>query len=121
MLVDLVDVLQQQHQAGRRVTDVTLRYANHNSLKNPDEKRQLTESMRQFIRMYNPHEAREDTILFPALHKIITPNEYDSLGEEFEGKEHQLLGNDGFEGMVDKVAQIEKSLGIYLRQFTPTM
>ena len=27
-----------------------------------------------FIRMYRPHEAREDTVLFPALHKVFTVN-----------------------------------------------
>ena len=35
-------------------------------------------------------------------------------------KEHQLFGEDGFEKMVDRVAAIEKTLGIYdLAQFTP--
>jgi hypothetical protein len=33
LLVDLVKVLRTQHQAGRRVTDVTLRFANSGSLK----------------------------------------------------------------------------------------
>src|SRR5437870_9742855 len=33
-LVDLVKVLRTQHQAGRRVTDVTMRFANLQSLKN---------------------------------------------------------------------------------------
>jgi hypothetical protein len=70
--------------------------------------------------MYASHEAREDTVLFPALHTIVSRNEYDSLGEEFERKEHRLFGKEGFEGMVPKVAEIEKQLGIYdLRQFTP--
>jgi hemerythrin-like domain-containing protein len=120
-LVDLVKVLRDQHQAGRRVTDVTLRLAKLSSLKNEVERAQLESSMRQFIRMYNPHEAREDTVLFPAFHKIVTPNEFDSLGEDFEKKENELFGEDGFEKMVDKVAGIEKRLGIYdLAQFTPT-
>ena len=46
-LVDLVDVLTQQHQAGRRVTDITLRYANIAGLRDADRKRQLADSMRQ--------------------------------------------------------------------------
>ena len=76
--------------------------------------------MEQFIRMYNPHEAREDTVLFPAFRKIVSKNEYDSLGEDFEKKEDQLFGEEGFEKMVDKVAGIEKAMGIYdLGQFTP--
>jgi len=117
---DLVSVLEAQHQAGRRQTDVTLRLANLRSLRNADERRQLGESMRLFIRMYEPHEAREDTVLFPALRRIISANEYAALGEDFEKKEHELFGAEGFEGIVDQVATLEKSLGIYeLAQFTP--
>jgi hypothetical protein len=35
-------------------------------------------------------------------------------------KENELFGQDGFEKMVDRVAGLEKQLGIYdLAQFTP--
>src|SRR6266508_894175 len=112
-LVDLVDVLLQQHQGGRKVTDITMQFATSQANKNSDDRRKLADSLRQFIRMYNPHEAREDTILFPEFRKIVSKNEYDSLGEDFEKKEHELFGEDGFERMVDKVAGIEKKLGIY--------
>ena len=113
-------VLRTQHQAGRRVTDITLRFANLQSLKNESERARLITSMQQFIRMYNPHEAREDTVLFPAFRKIVSPHEFDSLGEDFEKKEDELFGEDGFEKVVDKVAGIEKRFGIYdLAQFTP--
>ena len=45
---------------------------------------------------------------------------YDALGEDFEKREHQLFGKEGFEGMVPRVEEIEKQLGIYdLSQFTP--
>ncbi len=119
-LVDLVKVLRDQHAAGRRVTDITLRLATTQALKDSDDRRKLADSMRQFIRMYNPHEAREDTVLFPAFRKIVSHHEYDALGEDFEKKEHELFGADGFETMVDKVAAIENTLGIYdLAQFTP--
>jgi hemerythrin-like domain-containing protein len=118
--VELVDVLLQQHKAGRNLTDQTLRLANLQSLKNPEDRRRLSDSLRQFIRMYSPHEAREDTVLFPSLRKVFTANEYGALGEDFERKEHQLFGEDGFEKMADRVAVIEKNLGIYdLAQFTP--
>ncbi len=119
-LVDLVDVLLQQHQAGRRLTDITLRLATNQSLKNSDDRRALADSMRQFIRMYSPHEAREDTVLFPAFRGIVSGHEFDSLGEDFEKKEDELFGEDGFFKVVDRVAEIEKKLGIYdLAQFTP--
>src|SRR5205814_9855422 len=94
--------------------------ANLKSLKDSDEQIKVVAAIKQFNRMYAPHEAREDTVLFPAFHSIVSRNEFDSLGEDFEKKEDQLFGEDGFEKMVDKVASIEKSLGIYeLAQFTP--
>ena len=121
-LVDLVDVLAAQHEGGRRLTETTLRYANLNGLRDPGERRQLRDSMAQFIRMYNPHEAREDTVLFPAFRRVVSRHEYDALGEDFEKKEHELFGQEGFEKMVDRVARIEQSLGIYdLAQFTPPL
>jgi hemerythrin-like domain-containing protein len=121
-LVDLVKTLREQHQAGRRTTDVTLTLAKQSMLKNAAERAKFLDSLQQFVRMYNPHEAREDTVLFPEFRRIVSSNEYDSLGEQFEDKEHELFGEDGFEKMVDKVAGIEKKLGIYnLAQFTPTI
>jgi hemerythrin-like domain-containing protein len=118
-LVDLVDVLLQQHQRGRRLTDITMQFATNRALKNPGDRRTLAASMRQFIRMYDPHEAREDTVLFPAFRGIVSAHEFDSLGEDFEKKEDELFGEDGFEKIVEKVAGIEKSLGVYdLSQFT---
>jgi hemerythrin-like domain-containing protein len=89
-------------------------------LKDTAERAKVAEAIRQFNRMYAPHEAREDTVLFPAFRNLVSANEYDALGEDFEKKENELFGDDGFEKMVDKVAGIEKKLGIYdLAQFTP--
>ena len=119
-LVDLVDVLTAQHRAGRRLTDTTLRLSTLQAIRNPSDRKLLADSLKSFIRMYSPHEAREDTVLFPSFRKIVSGNEYDALGEQFEDKEHELFGADGFEKMVDRVAGVEKKLGIYdLAQFTP--
>jgi len=119
VLVDLVNVLEQQHKAGRNVTEKIIGLTAA-GLKSADDKQALAANLHSFVRMYAPHEAREDTVLFPALHTIISRNEYDALGEDFEKREHQLFGKEGFEGMVPRVAEIEKQLGIYeLSQFTP--
>jgi hemerythrin-like domain-containing protein len=121
-LVDLVDVLLQQHQAGRRLTDITIQLSTAPGLKSTEDRHKLADSMRQFIRMYSPHEAREDTVLFPAFRGIVSAHEFDSLGEEFEKKEDELFGDDGFFKIVDQVAEIEKKLGIYdLSKFTPNV
>jgi hemerythrin-like domain-containing protein len=119
-LADLTAVLRAQHQAGRRLTDQITQWSTAASLKEPASAARLRDAMRQFNRMYAPHEAREDTVLFPALRQIVSKNEFAALGEDFEKKEHQLFGEDGFEKIVDRVASIEKTLGTYdLAQFTP--
>jgi len=77
-------------------------------------------AIRSFITMYRPHEAREDTELFPQLRGLVSPHEYDAMAEDFEKKEHQMFGADGFETMVHRVAALEQSIGIAdLAQFTP--
>jgi hypothetical protein len=59
-------------------------------------------------------------VLFPALREIVSPHELGALGEDFERQEHQLFGEDGFERVVDDVADLERQLGILdLAQFTP--
>lgn len=118
-LVDLVDVLLEQHRMGRRLTDVVLESCRGKGPKTDEDRHALRESLEHFVRMFSAHEAREDTVLFPAFRGIVSANEYDSLGEEFEDKEHELFGKNGFEDIVGRVAAIEKSLGIYdLAQFT---
>src|SRR5947199_8557091 len=90
------------------------------SARTENENQKLIDLLTAFNTMYRPHEAREDTVLFPAFRKLISQHEYDSLGEEFEDNEHKLFGEGGFEMMVNKVANLEKSLNIYeLAQFTP--
>ncbi len=121
-LVDLVQTLYIQHHAGRILTDQIIDLSNANSLKNSDDTLKLISLLDTFNRMYRPHEATEDTVLFPNLRKIVSRNEYDSMGEDFEEQERTLFGADGFEGMVDKVASIEKQLGIYdISAFTPAV
>lgn len=63
--------------------------------------------------MYRPHFAREDTVLFPAICSVMTPEEYDALGEQFEDQEYKLFGENGFENVVEQVAGLEKTLRIY--------
>lgn len=120
-LTDLVNTLLQQHQAGRRLTDRIIQLSSSKT-STDTETQQLIQLLTAFNTMYRPHEAREDTVLFPAFRKIVSRNEYDSVGEEFENNEQKLFGKDGFESMVNKVADIEKSLSIYeLSQFTPNI
>ena len=118
-LTDLTKTLRIQHQKGRLLTLRIMENAKKPNL-TADERKLMAADMQAFVRMYSPHEAREDTVLFPALHKLISKHEYDALGEDFEKKEKEQFGGDGFDMAVDKVTGIEKAMNIYdLNLFTP--
>jgi hemerythrin-like domain-containing protein len=118
-MVSLVDTLLTQHQAGRHVTEAILQTA-PGSRNNDGDRKRLVGSIQSFINMYRPHAAREDTDLFPMLRGLVSAHEYDAMAEDFEKKEHQLFGSDGFEVMAKRVASLEQQFGIGdLGQFTP--
>ena len=113
-LVELTVNLRAQHAMGRRVTERIVATARSGDMQT------LEASLTAFNRMYRPHEAREDTVLFPALHSLVSKHEYDAMGEEFERIERKTFGGDGFDMAVDQVTELEKQFGIYdLSQFTP--
>src|SRR6185312_12813306 len=98
--------LLQQHQAGRNLTDQVTTLCKVATWSESDRQKMIG-LLSDFNHMYRPHEAREDTILFPTFRKIVSKHEYDSLGEEFEKNEQKLFGKDGFEMMVGRVEAIE--------------
>jgi hemerythrin-like domain-containing protein len=111
-LTALTRVLREQHRAGRLLTQQIL--TSHG------DRAKASAPIRAFIRMYRPHEAREDTELFPAFQQLVGPKEYERLGEKFEDREHEMLGPEGFEKSVQRVAELENRIGIGdLAQFTP--
>jgi hemerythrin-like domain-containing protein len=119
-LVDLVQTLKTQHKAGREVTARILDLSTPDQFRRQDSRAQLIASCQSFIRMYRPHASREDTVLFPTLRTLLTPGQVEAIGERMEEDEQKLLGDEGFEKSVDKVASIEQALGIYdLARFTP--
>jgi hemerythrin-like domain-containing protein len=119
-MVDLVKVLWLQHQVGRKITAAVLSLATPAALADAASRRRLQDHLHQFTRMYRPHAAREDTVLFPAFPALLPQQEYQELGEKFEDKEQQLFGKNGFENIVSQIADLEKQLGINdLAQFTP--
>lgn len=118
-LAELVSVLRAQHLAGRRLTASILGLASPHGA--ATDTAALADRLGQFVRMYRPHEAREDTVLFPAFRELVSREEYERLGEQFESREDEVLGHRGFERIVDEVAGIERGLGIYdLASFTPS-
>jgi len=114
--VELVAVLRRQHERGRELTATISALAR--IMHGPTA--ELARALRAFERMYRPHAAREDTVLFPAFRELVGRDAYHELGEELEEREHALFGHDGFEDAVAHVARLEQALGIHeLERFTP--
>jgi len=110
----LLAVLLHQHERGRQLTDEIIHRAGAGA--SPE----LAQALRSFGRMYRAHAAREDTVIFPAFRQVVGGTEYEELGEQFEEREHQLLGEHGFEAAVAEVASLEAQLGLAdLAEFTP--
>jgi hemerythrin-like domain-containing protein len=119
-LEPLVATLKAQHAAGRAVTERLLANTRPATFAKESAKAAVVRDVHAFIRMYRPHAAREDTVLFPRFRTLFDERTFDALGEQFEAQEHKLLGQGGFEGALAEVAQLEKELGVAdLAQFTP--
>jgi hemerythrin-like domain-containing protein len=119
-LTGTVTTLLVQHARGRVITQYLLSQATASGVASPGTRARLAAAMQAFDKMYEPHEAREDTVVFPAFRQIVPAGELTDLGQYFADLEHQQFGTDEFTAMVARVASIEQDLGIYdLAQFTP--
>ncbi|MEZ2661121.1 hemerythrin domain-containing protein [Aneurinibacillus aneurinilyticus] len=117
--VNLVCTLQEQHAAATKLTTLILQVANQGD-PYMQGRQYMAHLLSLYKQMYEPHEAREDTVLFPAFQKLVTPREFEKLGEKFEEIEETMFGKDGFQTILRQVEQLEKALGIYeLSQYTP--
>lgn len=112
-----VDVLVAQHVRGREITDYILSVTNGPKL--IAEAARFADVLSGFVRMYEHHAAREDTIIFPAWKDIVSPDEYDELNDKFEDIEMEQFGEDGFNEAAKQMGEIEASLNLSdIAQFT---
>ena len=117
-MVELVGVLANQHQAGRKLTERILAAAPQ--ARNREPREAMGRDVQALIAMYRPHMAREATDLFPALRHLVTADEYADMADEMDKRERQAFGADGFEKTAKKVAEVEKVIGIEdIGVFTP--
>lgn len=119
-LTSTVETLLVQHARGRVITQFILAQATARGVTSHGTRADLTTAMQAFVRMYEPHEAREDTVVFPAYRQLLSGTELVDIGQHFADLEREQFQADEFTAMTDRVASIEQSLGIYdLTQFTP--
>lgn len=115
---ELTETLKKQHRAGDWLIGQILELTK-NGLETEGSRRKLILYVKDFNRMASAHGAVEDTVLFPALRKIVTPDEYAAIGHALEAKEQERFGGNGFEITLAETEGVEKRLGISdLSKFT---
>jgi hemerythrin-like domain-containing protein len=107
----LVDILLAQHIRGREITGYILDVTKSGRI-GTGSAEELARTLIAFSRMYEPHAAREDTVVFPAFKIALGPKRYDELGDEFEDIEKREFGGDGFDMALAKIVEIERALGV---------
>jgi hemerythrin-like domain-containing protein len=118
-MVELVDVLQAQQAAGRKLTERVLKAAEP-ARASKDQRSAMTEAMKASIVLYRPHMAREDTDIFPTLRSLVTSSEFEEISETLAKRESEMFGADGFEKVAKRVEALEKKIGTHdLTQYTP--
>lgn len=116
----LVDTLKVQHDRGRAVTDAIAQLAAQGPAPRSEAAAQLASQCEAFNRMYRPHAAIEDTVVFPALRADLSRKAFHEVGERMEDAERSTLGDRGFERALAEVAGLERALGLdELARFTP--
>lgn len=114
----LPDILIVQHNRGREITDYILSITQGGKI-DAGNVEQLAGAMNSLVRMYRPHTAREDTVVFPVWKETLTAGQLDQMNDKFEDIEQRMLGEDGFEKAVQQISDIEAELNMAdLSQFT---
>jgi hemerythrin-like domain-containing protein len=120
VLVSTVDTLLTQHARGRQLTQAILASATRAGLARASTRASIASNLTLFVRMYEPHEAREDTVMFPAYRSLLSGTELAEMAELFSSEQSARFGKNGFAKVVTEVSRIETTLGIAdLNQFTP--
>jgi hemerythrin-like domain-containing protein len=115
------DILTEQHQRGREITDYVLAVTNASKISTAHAE-PLAKVLEGLVLMYQNHAAREDTVVFPAWKKNFSNKQLDEISEQFEDIEHKMFGKDGSEDAEEKINDIEGRLGFAdLSQFTPPL
>ncbi|WP_157749296.1 hemerythrin domain-containing protein [Jatrophihabitans sp. GAS493] len=118
--IDIVTTLQAQHDRGRHLT-ATILDVTADGLGTAAARSALRTDLDAFVRMYEPHEAWEDTVIFPSFREITPDATWRLLAERFASEQDRLFGPNTLTQMVERVSAIESTLGIHdLAAFTPT-
>jgi hemerythrin-like domain-containing protein len=100
-----------QHRRGRQITDYVLAASAGTAIAR-SRMGPLAGVLEGMVRMYQHHTAIEDTVVFPAWKRTLTPARYSVLSEQFEALEKRMFGHDGFEEAVQRIGTVEQAFGL---------
>lgn len=129
-LRDTIRNLLIQHDVGRKLTIAVIQSSTTMDMPGTgaapgfataESRAALARTLNQFITMYEPHEAREDTVVFPAFRDVTADGSvFDQVSEQIAEAQQKRFGDHGMSGYLDQVDRIEQQLGIHdLAGFTP--
>jgi hemerythrin-like domain-containing protein len=107
----LTATLRQQHERSRELTDEILQRAQR-TLRAGADRMQLARALRQFAKLYRPHAAWEETVIFPAFRGLVGRAAYLELGAEFERQNRAMLGAQGYSELITAIARAEAAVGL---------
>jgi hemerythrin-like domain-containing protein len=115
----IVHTLLVQHDRGRHLT-AAITSLSTQGLKEAKARKSLHRYLNMFVNMYARHEAWEDTIVFPAIRAVSTPETVEQLAARFAELESAQYGDSGLSQVLGRVSGIEQQLHIgALAAFTP--
>ncbi|MCL2109179.1 MAG: hypothetical protein FWH20_07535 [Oscillospiraceae bacterium] len=116
--IPVINILLEQHYAATKITADILRILEC-GVPNCKARPRLLGLMQGYVTMQRHHAAREDTCIFPEVHKLISAEKRGELGAMFAESAEERFGADGFAVITAKLREAEKGLGIYnLGKFT---
>jgi hemerythrin-like domain-containing protein len=119
ILQPTINTLLEQHSRGRQITQFLLANTNATFLATPAIRDKVIAATNAFITMYQPHEAREDTVIYPAFRQLLTPKQLEQTGQSLLRLQTEQFGPNALTTITAKVAAIESVLDINdLEQFT---
>ena len=105
----VVEVLLDQHQRGREITDYLCRIGARGLI--DPEAGQLAKAIASMARMYNAHTAWEETVIYP-LWKTLPEERLEEVSRKVRAMEHEKFGDFGLDDAVLRISKIESALGL---------
>lgn len=105
-----IGVMLAEHDLGRRYVNTLAEAARHYVQNQPGSSQLLAQSARGYVGLQRQHIYKEDTILYPMASALLSEDEFEAIGQQFEALERDRLGV----GEHDRLQQVAEHLATQL-------